>query len=140
MDGKQSTFVNRHAAGDTARRSLTRATASMPASGLFLTILYGGVRDQLCVRRYAFEPALTRAEEMDAGGIWQCATEIPEEWYERDRDGLNRLVETLYHRRATIRQLISKFRESMRNPFPNWRDAPHRAVSPIPRSYQELSQ
>ena len=88
----------------------------------------------------AFEPALTRAEEMDSGGIWQCATEIPEEWYEGDRDGLNRLVETLYHRRATIRQLISKFRESMRNPFPNWRDAPHCAVSPISRSYQELSQ
>ena len=88
----------------------------------------------------AFEPALTRAEEMDSGGIWQCATGIPEEWYEGDRDDLNRLVETLYHRRATIRQLISKFRESMRNPFPNWRDAPHSAVSPNSRSYQELPQ
>ncbi|MBI3477333.1 MAG: phosphatidylinositol kinase [Acidobacteria bacterium] len=72
----------------------------------------------------AFEPALTRAEEMDSDIIWRCAVDIPEEWYEGDRDGLLRLVEALYHRRATIRQLISKFRESMRNPFPNWADSP----------------
>src|SRR5881628_3686595 len=75
-------------------RSLTRATASMPASGLFLTILYRGGYATNCVYDgvtgwHAFEPALTRAEEMDSGGIWQCATEIPEEWYEGDRDDLN---------------------------------------------------
>ena len=70
----------------------------------------------------AFEPALSRAEEMDAHTIWRCAAEIPEEWYEGDRDGLNRLVEALQHRRTCIRGLISKFRESTRNPFPNWGD------------------
>jgi hypothetical protein len=107
-----------------------------PLRGVYATnCVYDGVTGW-----NAFEPVLTRAEEMDSGAIWQCATEIPEEWYEGDRDGLNRLVETLYHRRARIRQLISKFRESMRNPFPNWRDAPHCAVSPNSRSYQELSQ
>lgn len=68
----------------------------------------------------AFEPALTRAEVMDSNLLWRCATDIPEEWYERDRDGLHQLVEALYHRRAKIRQLIGKFRESLRNPFPNW--------------------
>src|SRR3981189_540251 len=31
-----------------------------------------------------FEPALTRAEQMDARTIWQCAAGIPEEWYEGD--------------------------------------------------------
>jgi hypothetical protein len=72
----------------------------------------------------AFEPALTRAEEMDADTIWRCAAAIPEEWYEGDRDGLHRLVETLCSRRGMIRGLISLFRESPRNPFPNWRDAP----------------
>ena len=72
----------------------------------------------------AFEPALTRAEEMDADTMWRCAAEIPEEWYEGDRDGLNRLVEVLHHRRTAIRGLISKFRESTRNPFPNWVDSP----------------
>jgi len=72
----------------------------------------------------AFEPALSRAEEMDADTIWQCAANIPEEWYEGDRDGLHQLVSALYHRRTAIRGLIEKFRESTRNPFPNWRDSP----------------
>ena len=71
----------------------------------------------------AFEPALTRAEEMDADAIWRCAAEIPEEWYEGDRDGLDRLVETLHYRREAIRKLICEFRRSSRNPFPNWRES-----------------
>jgi HipA-like kinase len=71
----------------------------------------------------AFEPALTRAEEMDSDAIWRCAADIPEEWYEGDRDGLHRLVEELYRRRGLIRSLISLFRESPRNPFPNWSDS-----------------
>jgi hypothetical protein len=71
----------------------------------------------------AFEPALTRAEEMDSDTIWRCAADIPEEWYEGDRDGLHQLVEALYRRRGLIRRLISIFRESARNPFPNWRDS-----------------
>jgi hypothetical protein len=72
----------------------------------------------------AFEPALTRAEEMDAHGIWRCASDIPEEWYEGDHEGLERLVETLYDRRPMIRKLIDAFRRSSRNPFPNWPESP----------------
>ncbi len=68
----------------------------------------------------AFEPALSRAEGMDANEIWRFAADIPEEWYEWDKDGLNRLVETLYARRSIIRRLIGEFRGSSRNPFPNW--------------------
>jgi len=72
----------------------------------------------------AFEPALTIAEEMNSDTIWRCAADIPEEWYEGDREGVHRLVETLCSRQVIIRQLISIFRESARNPFPKWRDAP----------------
>jgi len=68
----------------------------------------------------AFEPALSRAEEMDAHAIWRCAAGIPEEWYEGDQVDLNRLVEALHHRRGAIRNLITEFRTSSRNPFPNW--------------------
>ncbi len=71
-----------------------------------------------------FEPALSHAEQMDANGIWQCASDIPEEWYEDDRTELERLVEALCHRRPLIRKLIGEFRESNRNPFPNWSVAP----------------
>jgi hypothetical protein len=72
----------------------------------------------------AFEPVLTKAEEMDIDTIWRCGAEIPEEWYEGDRDGLNRLVEALHHRRGAIRRLITEFRRSSRSPFPNWRESP----------------
>ena len=48
---------------------------------------------------------------MDADAIWRCAAEIPEEWYEGDRDGLHRLVEALHYRRGAIRKLITEFRQ-----------------------------
>ncbi len=68
----------------------------------------------------SFEPALTRAEQMDLGELWRYAAHVPEEWYEYDVSGMNRLIETLYRRRLRIRDLISEFRKSSRNPFPNW--------------------
>lgn len=68
----------------------------------------------------SFEPALTRAEQMGPGELWQYATQVPEEWYEYDASGMNRLIEALYRRRLKIRDLISEFRKSSRNPFPNW--------------------
>ena len=67
----------------------------------------------------SFEPALTRAEQMDIEDLWRYAAQVPEEWYEHDVSGLNRLVETLYRRRLRIHDLISDFRKSNRNPFPN---------------------
>ena len=86
----------------------------------------------------AFEPALTGAEEMDAHTIWRCAAEIPEEWYEGDRDGLHRLVEALHHRRGAIRKLITEFRRSSRNPFPNWRESAADSAMPLVASDQSL--
>ena len=85
----------------------------------------------------AFEPALTRAEEMEADTIWRCAAAIPEEWYEGDRDGLYRLVEALHRRRGAIRNLITEFRKSSRNPFPNWSESP--ADSAMPRTTSDSS-
>jgi hypothetical protein len=86
----------------------------------------------------AFEPALSRAEEMDAHTIWRCAADIPEEWYEGDRDGLNRLVEALQHRRGAIRNLITEFRGSSRNPFPNWRESSADSGAPLAVSKRSL--
>ena len=87
-----------------------------------------GVYARNCVYNHVtgwdvFEPALTRAEEMNIDEIWRIAAEIPAEWYEFDTGGLNRLVEGLYSRRSAIRALITAFRKSSRNPFPNWTSA-----------------
>jgi hypothetical protein len=86
-----------------------------------------GAYSRNCVYRFvtgweAFEPALSRAEEMSLDEIWHFARRIPEEWYEHDLEGLRRITEALYRRRSKIRDLISDFRKSTRNPFPNWRE------------------
>jgi hypothetical protein len=68
----------------------------------------------------SFEPALTRAEEMEHQEIWECAAPIPLEWCGPEPGALQRLVEHLYNRRSKIRDLITAFRNSTRDPFPNW--------------------
>jgi hypothetical protein len=88
----------------------------------------------------AFEPALSLAEEMPTDEIWRCAADIPEEWYEGDRDGLERLVETLGSRRGMIRRLITLFRESTRNPFPNWQPMRQFAGIPVHPLYETISR
>lgn len=70
----------------------------------------------------SFEPALSRLEQIGYTELWQLAKGMPEEWYECDREGLSRLVRSLYQRRYVIRDLITGFRNSSRNPFPNWKD------------------
>ncbi len=80
-----------------------------------------------------FEPAISKAEEMDVQTIWQCAADIPEEWYEGDWEGLERLVEKLSKRRRIIRDLITDFGSSPRNPFPNWMESPVVAALPARR-------
>lgn len=69
----------------------------------------------------SFEPVLTKAEEVEDLDLWRCAECIPPEWYECDREGLKKLVQTLHERRPKIRDLITAFRDSSRNPFPNWK-------------------
>jgi len=70
----------------------------------------------------SFEPALSRAQCMSFDDIQQCAADMPQAWYEHDTEALDRIVESLYSRRAKIADLIQSLRESSRNPFPNWRD------------------
>ena len=67
-----------------------------------------------------FEPALTRAEEIAIDKVWEIADGIPPEWYEFDTGGLQRLIEALHRRRSIIRDLITQFRNSSRNPIPLW--------------------
>ena len=89
----------------------------------------------------SFEPALSRAEAMDAQDLWKLAQGMPEDWWNREPwdkmqwsgtpmprewweqkfpTDLAKLIETLDRRRSKIRDLITAFRESSRNPFPHW--------------------
>jgi len=68
----------------------------------------------------SFEPWLSRVEEFAADGLWKVAEEIPPEWYGGDPRVIERLMETLLNRRSRVRELIEQFRESNREPFPQW--------------------
>jgi hypothetical protein len=79
-----------------------------------------------------FEPILSRIEQIDEGALWNIAHEIPPEWYEHNSEALSRLIESLYQRRSLVCDLITGFRNSTRNPFPNWTDKQSRPAKPKP--------
>lgn len=76
-----------------------------------------------CVTSWeSFEPWLSRIENFPEGSLWPLADEIPPEWYGGASEKLEQLLERLLGRRSRVRELIEGFRNSSRNPFPNWRE------------------
>jgi hypothetical protein len=76
----------------------------------------------------SFEPWLSRIERFTPDLAWSIAESIPPEWYGSDLDALEQLVERLLARRARVRELLTAFRESKREPFPNW--GPRKQITP----------
>jgi hypothetical protein len=68
----------------------------------------------------SFEPWLSRLEEFAADKLWAIAEQVPPEWYGGDLATIERLMEQMLTRRARVRELIESFRDSDREPFPNW--------------------
>lgn len=71
-----------------------------------------------------FEPWLSRLEKLDPQTAWDLVQKLPREWYGGSEIELEQLVETLFLRRWRIRELIGQFRDSSREPFPQWQ-TPH---------------
>jgi hypothetical protein len=69
----------------------------------------------------SFEPWLSRIENMEEQVVWRLAAEIPPEWYDGEWNSVENLVKLLLSRRGMVRNLIAAFRDSVRNPFPEWR-------------------
>ena len=69
----------------------------------------------------SFEPWLSRIEEMPPEVVWGLAEGVPPEWYGGEVAAIERLVEELLRRRRMVRELVEAFRESDRDPFPQWR-------------------
>jgi hypothetical protein len=68
----------------------------------------------------SFEPWLGRLETLPAEVLWKIAEEVPPEWYDGDLRTIEQLMETLLQRRSKVRDMVVSFRESSREPFPNW--------------------
>jgi hypothetical protein len=91
----------------------------------FIDISLGGVFAENTVYRgvtgwQSFEPWLSRIEKLAPETVWSIAEMIPPEWCGGGLSALEVLVERLLARRARVRELIEAFRESARQPFPNW--------------------
>jgi hypothetical protein len=70
-----------------------------------------------------FEPALSQAEAITSSELKWLVDGLPAAWWANspDRRPLLALLGELSNRRSKIRDLITDFKDSSRNPFPNWR-------------------
>jgi hypothetical protein len=70
-----------------------------------------------------FDPWLSKLEaQIDEQVIWQCAAEIPPEWYDSDTEALARLVDTLNRRRGRVKELLWAAQRSSKEFLRNWVD------------------
>lgn len=70
----------------------------------------------------SFEPWLSGVENFDPEVIRETAEAIPPEWIANDWPALEKLVEAIIERRSRVRELITQFRLSSRQPFPRWEE------------------
>jgi hypothetical protein len=139
-DGRQAIFAKSANARKFRMKLIDQGHCFNCGEWSFPDLALYGVYFRNCVYQHvtgwdSFEPVLSRAEKMDQNDLWQLAQGMPEEWWNRDRvpedmpkewwekkfpTDLARLIETLCQRRSKIRDLVTAFRNSCRNPFPNW--------------------
>jgi hypothetical protein len=81
-----------------------------------------------------FEPWLSRIEAIGPEQLWAIAEAVPPEWYGGDLATIERLMEDLLTRRGRVKDLLAGFRDSTREPFPNWNS---RIAITVPRSFVE---
>jgi hypothetical protein len=68
----------------------------------------------------SFEPWLSRIEGLAPATVEGIAGAVPPEWTGNDWGALEKLVEKIVERRSKVRELITAFRNSSRQPFPAW--------------------
>jgi hypothetical protein len=71
----------------------------------------------------SFEPWLSRVEKMDPAVIHEIAGTVPPAWTGNDWGEMETLAAAIVERRSKVRELITAFRDSTRQPFPSWRQA-----------------
>jgi hypothetical protein len=71
----------------------------------------------------SFEPWLSRVENMNPAVIHEIAGAVPPEWTGNDWGEMETLAAAIVERRSKVRELITAFRDSTRQPFPSWRQA-----------------
>jgi hypothetical protein len=126
-DNRQAVFV-RHGKGKYRALFIDQHNCFNAGRWTFPDLPHHGTYEQAQV--YAgvinwewFEPTLSRIEKISRFDLCKLATEIPPEWYQHDTAALSRLIERLYRRRLSVRDLISRLHRSSINPFPCWKES-----------------
>ena len=68
----------------------------------------------------SFEPWLSRVESFDPAVIHEIAGAAPPEWTGDDWQEMETLTAAIVERRSKVRELLTAFRNSTRQPFPKW--------------------
>jgi hypothetical protein len=68
----------------------------------------------------SFEPWLTRVESFEAAMVHEIAGAVPPAWTGNDWGEMETLAAAILERRSIVRELITAFRNSTRQPFPSW--------------------
>jgi hypothetical protein len=68
----------------------------------------------------SFEPWLSRIENLPAEVLDDAYRLIPADWYDREFDAVEGLLERLHARRGRTADLLDRTRSASGNPFPNW--------------------
>jgi hypothetical protein len=101
-----------------------------PIRGAFArTIVYESVTGWT-----SFEPWLGRIEALSEVSISYLASTFPSAWYSCDYEAFTRLLADLRLRQSLVRTLISAFRNSSWQPFPNWIEEDQNVTSVITTS------
>lgn len=92
-----------------------------------------GVYARNCVYEHvngweSFQPWLLRIERCEPEMVREIAEGIPPEWIGNDWPALKKLTDTVLERRGKVRELITAFRESSRQPFPRWAETERQAA------------
>jgi hypothetical protein len=125
-DGRQAVFTKQAYDPHFSIRLIDQGYCFNAGEWTFPDMALRGVFFRNCVYEQvtgwdSFEPVLSRAEHMKIDELRHLAEWMPQEWwYQHDSGDLPRLIKTLHQRRSKIRDLITDFRNSNRNPFPNW--------------------
>jgi hypothetical protein len=69
-----------------------------------------------------FEPTLSLAESITSSELDWLTEGLPREWWliSEHSPSLSTLLNEFWNRRVKIRDLITDFKNSTRNPFPHW--------------------
>ena len=84
----------------------------------------------------SFEPWLSRIEAFEESAVWRIGEIVPPEWYGGNPADLEQLLDQVLRRRSRVRDLITSFRDSDRQPFPNW---DNRVRLAVPQNFADRS-